>query len=101
MWTGENAENEGFRKRWRHELDNQSPTENENVYRFIIASVDGRKQLENASVYAHKLQHYDSWVLPKATFSEAKACTRGWKQWQLINVYLSKIVSNATENVYK
>ena len=28
VWTGEN---ENFRKRWRHELDNQSPTENENV----------------------------------------------------------------------
>ena len=25
VWTGENAENEGFRKRWRHELDNQFP----------------------------------------------------------------------------
>ena len=31
VWTGENAEYEDFRKRWRHELDNQSPTENENV----------------------------------------------------------------------
>ena len=31
VWTGENSENEGFQKRWRHELDNQSPTENENV----------------------------------------------------------------------
>ena len=29
-WTAENAKNEGFRKRWRNELD-QSLTENEIV----------------------------------------------------------------------
>ena len=49
LWRCENAENEGFRKRRRHELDNQSHTENENVS-FLIASVDGRKRFENASV---------------------------------------------------
>ena len=48
VWTGEN---ECFRKRWRHELDNQSPTENENVS-YLIAIVDGRKRFENASVDA-------------------------------------------------
>ena len=31
----ENAGNEDFRKRWRLELDNQSPTENENVSFFL------------------------------------------------------------------
>ena len=48
MWSDEN---EGFRKRGRHELDNQSPTETK-TYRFLIASVDGRKRFENAIVDA-------------------------------------------------
>ena len=46
MWTCENAENEGFRKHWHHELDNQSPTKNENVL-YLVWTV------ENASVDAN------------------------------------------------
>ena len=54
VWTGENAENEGFRKHWRHELDNQSPTENEN------ASVDADicirlRWIKNAEAYENGL----------------------------------------------
>ena len=46
-WTGET---EGYRKRWRHKLDNLP--RRTKTYRFLIASVDGRKLFENASVDA-------------------------------------------------
>ena len=51
VWTDENAENEGFRKRWRHEIEISLPRRTK-TYRFLIASVDGRKRFENAIVDA-------------------------------------------------
>ena len=56
LWRCENAENEGFRKRRRHELDNQSPTENENV-----SFSHSRKRFENASVDADICIHF-RWI---------------------------------------
>ena len=42
VWTGENAKNEGFRKRRRHKLDNQSPTENERGRSWTVESIRKR-----------------------------------------------------------
>ena len=52
VWTGENAENEGFRKRRCRMNSIISLPWRTKTYRFLIASVDGRERFENASVDA-------------------------------------------------